>query len=152
MAIKTVENSATDLAVGDQQAPLEFVVTPELNEQYVYAEEDYHPRYLTEGPWGKPLAHPGFVINMTTRARSPSFKLPPGWSSIHARCELRWFQPARVGDKLTVNWTVVDLYERKNRPYQAVEAVVTNERGEVIMRRVVHSTVSRPSNAVSGKN
>lgn len=152
MAVRIVENTAMDLEVGDEQVPLEFTVTAELNQQYLFGLADFHPRYVEEGPWGKPIAHPALLLNMTNRTRSPSFKLPPGWGSIHARDETEFLAPARVGDTLTVCWTVVDVYERKGRPYQALESTVTNELGQRIMRRVAHSTVSRPERAVTGKD
>lgn len=151
MAVKAVENAQMDLQVGDEQAPLTFTVTPELNEQYLYAVADYHPRYVSEGAWGSPIVHPAVLLNMTSRTRSPSFKLPPGWSSIHARDETEFLKPARVGDTFTVTWKVVEVYERKGRPYQSVEIFVTNKAGERVMRRIAHSTVSRPDKAVTGK-
>jgi acyl dehydratase len=151
MAVRHVDNAAADLRVGDEQEPLAFTVTPELNEQYVYAVEDYRPCYLRPGPWGAPLVHPALLLNMTSRTRSPSFTLPPGWSSIHARDETEFLKPARVGEALTVRWTVVDVYERKGRPYQAVECLVVDADGARVLRRVAHSTVSRPEKAVTGK-
>lgn len=151
MSVRHVDNAAMDLVVGDEQQPLAFAVTPELNEQYVYAVQDYRPCYLKEGPWGAPMVHPALLLNMTSRTRSPSFKLPPGWSSIHARDETEFLNPARVGDTLTARWKVVEVYERKGRPYQAIECLVVDATGERVLRRIAHSTVSRPDKAVTGK-
>ena len=36
---------AQDLEIGDTLAPLSFTVTPEWNQQYCYAQEDFDPRY-----------------------------------------------------------------------------------------------------------
>lgn len=152
MGVRHVENSATELHVGDQQEPLEFAVTPELNQQYLYATADFHPRYIEDGPWGRPIVHPAVLLNMTSRTRSPSFRLPPGWSSIHARDETTFLAPARVGDRFKVAWTVIEEYERRGRSYQAVEVVVTDEDGNRILRRVAHSTVSRPEHAVGARD
>ncbi len=152
MAVKIVDNSALDLKVGDEQAPLVFTVTPELNQQYLYAVEDYHPRYLEKGKWGDPIVHPSILMNMSNRTRSPSFKLPAGWSSIHARDDTEFHSAARVGETLTVQWKVVECYERKERPYQALEVRITRPNGELALRRIAHSTVSRPDKAVTGKS
>ena len=143
MSDTTNERTALDLKVGDEQAPLTFQVSSELNQQYVYALEDFAPRYLREGAWGRPMVHPALLLNMTNRTRSPSFCLPAGYSSIHAKDETWFMTPARVDDTLTVRWTVVESYERRNRPYQALEVLVVNQDGARIMRRVVHSTVSK---------
>ena len=152
MAVKIVENSALDLNVGDEQAPLLFTVTPELNQQYLYAVEDYHPRYLEKGEWGEPIVHPAFLMNMSNRTRSPSFKLPAGWSSIHARDDTEFHSAARVGETLTVQWKVVECYERRERPYQALEVRITRPNGDLALRRIAHSTVSRQEKAVTGKS
>lgn len=152
MAVKIVANSALELDVGDEQAPLVFTVTPELNQQYLFAVEDFHPRYWSSGEWGEPIVHPSILMNMSNRTRSPSFKLPPGWSSIHARDETEFHSPARVGDTLTVSWKVVERYERRERPYQALEVRITRPDGTLALRRIAHSTVSRPDKAVTGKS
>ena len=152
MAVKIVENSALDLDVGDEQAPLAFTVSSELNQQYLFAVEDYHPRYWSSGEWGEPIVHPSILMNMSNRTRSPSFKLPPGWSSIHARDETEFHSPARVGETLTVHWKVVERYERRERPYQALEVRITRPSGSLALRRIAHSTVSRPEKAVTGKS
>lgn len=151
MAVKIVDNSALDLFVGDEQEPLVFTVTPELNQQYLFAVEDFNPRYLRSGAWGEPMVHPSILMNMSNRTRSPSFKLPPGWSSIHARDETEFRSAARVGETLTVTWKVVERYERRDRPYQALEVRITRPDGSLALRRIAHSTVSRPEKAVTGK-
>lgn len=152
MSVKIVENSALDLKVGDEQEQLVFTVTPELNQQYLMAVEDFHERYCRPGTWGDPIVHPSILLNMANRTRSPSFKLPEGWSSIHARDETEFHAPARVGDTLTVRWKVVECYERRGRPYQALEVLVTRPDGTLVLRRIAHSTVSRPDIAVTGKS
>ena len=40
-----MDKFAQDLQVGDTLAPLSFTVTPEWNQQYCYAQEDFDPRY-----------------------------------------------------------------------------------------------------------
>ena len=40
------------MKVGEEFEPLEFLVTPEMNQQYLYAEEDFHPRYIEASPRG----------------------------------------------------------------------------------------------------
>ena len=151
MTVKIVENSALDLQVGDEQEPLVFTVTPELNQQYLFAVEDYHERYWARGEWGAPIVHPSILMNQSNRTRSPSFKLPKGWSSIHARDETEFHSAARVGETLTVSWKVVERYERRERPYQALEVRITRPDGQLALRRIAHSTVSRPDKAVTGK-
>lgn len=121
--------------VGDTLDPLEFLVTQELNEQYLYGEQDYHPRYLEQTASGPPLVHPGLLLNMSNITRSPSFFLSPGLGAIHAAEECEFIHPARVGQKLKVTWVVRDTYEKRGRPYHVHEAVILDEQGRVILKR-----------------
>lgn len=145
-----MERTALDLTVGGQQEPLTFKVDAELNQQYLYSLEDFNLCYLREGSWGQPIVHPALLLNMTNRTRSPSFRLPQGYSSIHAKDETWFIAPARVGDVLTVSWTVVELYEHRGRPYQALDVLVVNQDGLQIMRRRVHSTISNSTKGIGG--
>jgi len=58
-----------------QYEPFEFLLTPELNQQYLFAAEDFHPRYFQETEIGSPIGHPGLLLNMSNATRSPSFKM-----------------------------------------------------------------------------
>lgn len=135
---------ANALAVGDELEPFEFVVTPELNEQYLYAEEDYHPRYWREADAGPPMVHPGLLLNMSNNTRSPSYFLLPGWGGLHAGEEAFFVNPARVGKKLTVTWKIIDTYAKRGKPYQKIDTWIVDEDGVRILRRIVEGTYSSP--------
>lgn len=139
---------ADQMVVGDTFAPLEFTVTPELNQQYLFAEEDFHPRYFAAGPWGDPLVHPSLVFNMSNITRSPSFRTSPGSAAIHTGEETAFHAPARVGQTLRVTWTVVESYERRGRPYHIQVAEVTAGGAPILTRRLWH-TYSSAANEVS---
>jgi len=126
--------------VGYEYAPLEFVVTPELNQQYLYSEEDFDRRYLEETEAGPPMVHPALLLNMSNNTRSPSFYLPPGVGGFHSRDETFFYHPARVGKKFKVTWKVVDEYEKRGRPYKVFEAKIVDQDGVEIMKRLIHAT------------
>jgi hypothetical protein len=128
--------------LGHEFEPLELVVTPELNQQYLYAEEDFSPIYLEATDEGPPIVHPALLLNMSNDTRSPSFSLPPGMAGLHARDETFFYKPARLGKKLRVTWKVVDTYEKRGRPYKLVECWVMDEGGMKIMRRLIHVTLT----------
>ena len=102
--------AAHQMMIGEEFEALEFFVTPEMNQQYLYAEEDFHPRYIDASPQGPPLVHPGLLYNMSNNTRSPSFYLPAGWSEVHAAEETEFFNPARVGTKIRVPWKVSQVW------------------------------------------
>lgn len=132
------------LQVGDVMDPLEFSVTPELNQQYLYSEEDYNPRYIEGDGSGGAIVHPGLLLNMSNRTRSPSFYLAPGWAAIHASEETKFINPGRVGKKFKVTWKVAAAYEKRGRTWQAIDTLMVDEDGTEILRRTMHSTFASP--------
>jgi len=128
---------------GEELEPLEFVVTPEFNRQFLEAVEDLHPRYSGNTEDGPPIVHPALLVNQTNVTRSPSFCLPPGMAAVHAREEIRYVNPARVGKVLRVRWTVTDIYEKRGRPYQVKQVTMVDEDGLEILRRTITDTYIR---------
>lgn len=132
----TERKFAHEMEAGDQFAPLDLVVTPEMNEQYLFAMQDYHPRYL--GP--EAIVHPGLLLNMSNNTKSPSFKLPPGWAEIHASEQTEFFRPAKVGERIRIQWNVIQDEEKRGRPWHSVAIYLYNEAGEPVMARVMTNT------------
>lgn len=131
---------ADQVGIGQEFEPYEFRVTPEFNRQYLEAEEDYHPRYLQETDAGLPIVHPALLINHSNVTRSPSFHLLSGMAAIHAKEEVEFLNPGRVGKTFRVSWKVVDMYEKRVRPYQVKEALIVDEDGVEILRRMITDT------------
>jgi acyl dehydratase len=131
---------ARHATVGYRFEPLEFQVTSELNQQYLYGEEDFDPKYIQEDKSGPPLVHPALVLNMSNATRCPSFFLPPGVAGFHTRDQVFFYSPARVGKKLRVTWQVLETYEKRGRPYMLIETRIIDEEGTEIMKRLVHTT------------
>jgi hypothetical protein len=132
---------AQEWEVGFRAEPLEFTVSAELNQQYAYAQEDYDPLYVGDGA----IVHPALLLNMSNTTRSPSHALDQRSGNLHSRDETWFLRPARVGSPLRVDWTVVEWYERKGRPYRVTEAVVTEADGGKVLRRRIHTTWTQGS-------
>ena len=128
----------TELGMGQQFEAYEFQVTPDFNQQYLYAVEDYHPRYLEETNLGPPLVHPSLLLNQSNLTRSPSYRLPPGISAVHAKEEVEFLNPGRVGKTFKVTWKVIDAYEKRGKSYSVTAALVVDEDGLEILRRRTH--------------
>jgi len=131
---------ADEVGVGEEFEPYEFRVTPEFNQQYLEAEEDHHPRYLQETEAGPAIVYPGLLINHSNVTRSPSFYLPPAMAAVHAKEEVEYLNPGRVGKTFRVYWKVVDTYEKRGRAYQVKEALIVDEDGVEILRRRITDT------------
>ena len=131
---------AHELQGGDEYEPLEFGVTPDLNQQFLYAVEDFNPLYL-DGIGGKPpLVHPVVLLHMSPRTRSPSYRQAPGMGSAFARDRSTYFNPAYVGATLRVKWTVLKTYEQRGKIYQDYVALVQDGEGTDLLRREMSST------------
>ena len=136
----TIDNDARGRP---ESEPLEYVVTPELNQQFCYGEEDFHPRYIEETEIGQPIAHPGLIINWSNVTRSPSANPQPGRGGLAARHEYFFCNPARVGKRLKVAWKNIGSYEKRGRVYRIGDNVVVDEDGVDILRRFSHGAGPR---------
>jgi hypothetical protein len=137
--------------IGYEFEPLELLVTPELNQQYLYAEEDFNPIYLEQTEGGPPVVHPALVLNMSNDTRSPSFRMPEGIEGLHARDMVTFYSPARVGKKLIISWRIADLYAKRGRPYKVVEVLVKDEDGQIILKRMQHVTLLMKTKGAGGE-
>jgi hypothetical protein len=124
------------LVAGEELAPLTFEVTEEFNENFLHAVEDYHPRYMTGEGGAAPIIHAGLLFNFSNLTRSPTFSLPAGVAAIHTHEEATYSAPAPVGSTLTVSWKILDTYEKRGHLYQVIEALITTETGQQVLRRV----------------
>jgi len=123
--------------------PFTFQVTPELNEQYLYAVQDYHPRYLEEGDSGSPWVHPGLLLNQSNLTRSPSFGLKAGMAPVHAKEEVEFLNPGQVGKQFKVTWQEVEEYEKRDKLYTVIETLIVDEDGREILRRRTHGVIAK---------
>ena len=135
-----MKKRADQVGVGEEFEPYEFYVSPEFNQQYLEAVEDYHPRYIRETEAGLAIVHPGLLINHSNVTRSPSFHLLSGMAAIHTHEEIAYLNPGRVGKSFRVNWKVVDTYTKRDRLYQVKEVSIVDEDGTKILRRRITDT------------
>jgi len=129
-----------------QMDPLEFPVTPELNQQFLYAEEDFDSRYIEGTGPELPIVHPALVLCWSNDTRSPSYVAPslsdkkPMWATLHTRDQTFFCNPARVGSRLNVTWTRLGSYEKRGRRYSVSKILVVDEHGTFIVKRLYYTT------------
>ena len=90
---------AHEMSVGDAYASLEFVVTASMNEQLLFAIQDYHPRYWRGSATAPAIVHPVLLLHMSPRTRSPSWKLAPEMGSVLGREHTEFCAPGYVGSR-----------------------------------------------------
>lgn len=125
-----------------QPEPLEYPLTPELNQQFCYGEEDFHPCYIEETGLGPPIAHPALLLNWSNGTRSPSYRTASGQAGLHTRDHTFFLNPARVGKKIRVTWKGIGTYEKRGRPYSIGETLIVDEDGLEIIRRLNYGTTA----------
>ena len=126
---------AHEMRPGDRYAPLQFRISSDTNEQYLFALADYAPQYLGQ----RPQVHPVLLLHMSARTRSPSFQLAPNMGSVFAKDRVTFHRPAFVDEWLDVEWVVREVYERKGRLYQGLDTRVLNGDGALVLARDAHS-------------
>ena len=128
--------------VGDTYGPVSQAITAELNEQYLYAAQDYNPLYVSHGSAVQALVHPALLIHLNM-SELLAFKPAAGWVGLHARDEVEMLGPVHVGETLTITWRVVELYEKRGRPYWVRETEVSDSHGRPLVRRRMHTAFVR---------
>jgi hypothetical protein len=134
------EKYAHEIQAGEAYEPLDFTITSEVNQQFLYALADFDPRYIEDSDDGPPLIHPVLLLHMTPRTRSPSFRLAPGMGSIYAHARTEYLAPARVGHPYRVTWQIRSTYEKRGRLYQEMDVRIRDAEGTEVLRRNMHST------------
>ena len=135
-----MEKFAHELVPGDIYDPLEIVIEPELNQQILFAQETYDARYVADNGDRPAMVSPALLLQLAANTKSPSFKLAEGTGSVLAEAKTEFLGPAYVGECLRVSWRVTDAYEKRNRQYYVMEALMENDDGVTILRRDLHLT------------
>jgi acyl dehydratase len=115
-----------DLSVGLRFRPLEFVASAELVGRYAEIVGDDNPLY-TDAGGDAPLVPPGLWGVWGRQAYLQDHAMPAG--GVLAGEDLEFIAPLRVGQKLTVQAEVTELYIRKERPRVVLEMTATDEDG-----------------------
>jgi acyl dehydratase len=127
-----------DVTLGTTDGPIPFVISADLNEQYLYAQRDYNPLYLASSG-SRGIAYPGAVLHAASTGTLRHPKLAEGWTRRVGRDEVEWHAPVYVDEPLEVSCTYVSFAERKGRPWLAREIVIRNAAGELKLIRRAHT-------------
>ena len=128
------------MQAGESYAPLRFIVTQDLNQQFLFAVEDFNPLYLSGQDARSPIVHPVLLMHMTPRTRSPSYRQAPGMGSAFARDRSKYLRPAYEDLEYEVTWTVTRTYEQREKIYQDYVAEIHDAEGNMVLRRELAST------------
>lgn len=107
-----------DIAIGTDLGSYEYVMTPEIIENY---------RRIVGNP---KAAYP----TVASRHGSHIFGLvyPDRWEHMNAGHESAYYNPPIPGKKIIVTGKVADSYRRRGKPYMVVETRAVDEDGRLI--------------------
>ena len=135
-----MDKFAHELAPGDVYEPLDIVIGAELNQQILFAQETYEPRYVRGRDDRPATVSPALLLQLAANTKSPSFKLAEGTGSVLAEASTEFLHPAYVGERLRISWRVTDAYEKRERHYYVMEALIENDDSVAVLRRDLHLT------------
>ncbi len=116
--------------IGQEIDYREFQITSEMQRNYLEALQDESPFYLEGDPSTRPIAHPLLILN---------YAFPAEWMGspgehIHAKNDIQFFNPTRVGKKMIARSKVYDKYIRRGKKYVTTEITCIGEDGVEVMR------------------
>jgi hypothetical protein len=127
-----MEKRSDQLEKGEKYETLELRVSKNLNQQFLKALDCNDNFYES-------IIHPGLILNFCSITQSPSFSLEKDISAVGAKFQSVFLKPLEVNSRLTIDWTVLDHYERRSRKYQVCEVSVMHN-GSLIMERKITNT------------
>lgn len=109
------------ITIGTELGPVQTLVSPESVREYCHDWADPNPWYLTESPFGVPVAPPAFLAGLT------SFHLLgsryDARSTIGVQTSHRNLRPIPVGETLVTRGLIADKYVKRGLEYVVVNSV-----------------------------
>lgn len=128
---------AHELTAGDFVEPRKFTISSVANQQCLFAQEDYHPRYLPDASGAPEIVHPALVIQMLANTKSPSFRVPAHIGALLAEARTEFIRPLRVDQAYVTSWQIVKCYTKRDKAYQEIKAEITDADGNPMVRRTL---------------
>jgi len=110
----------------------EYVISPQMVQEYADAIQDHHPWYFNSSPFGGPVA-PALVRHSEVYV-DRRWYLPNIYGNLHAKQEWELFAPISVGEHITAHSLVVDRYIKRGRDYVVNEVLFIGDDGRVRVR------------------
>ena len=121
--------------IGDEFEPVEFTITEEMADRVAWANDNYHPWYMEDSPFGGRIASPILLINYAGTQFSSYYYRPPG-GGLHTRQEFEFINPLKIGKKIKMSGKLAGRYSRRGRDYFVTEHLAVDEDGlEIVLQR-----------------
>jgi len=128
------------IVVGEVLGPIEYTIKKRHVESYTQDWRDPNPMYLTDSPFGGPIAPPAY------RAGLDGFSLLATKYDTHAtigvKTEHAFFSPVPIGKRLITRGVLADKYIKRGIEYVVVKFTMTDEDGVKIRESTDHIALS----------
>ena len=119
---------------------------------HAYGVDDYGDWYLKDSPFGGRIGHPTLLANDILRLFFLIYDVrPPFPGGLHAKNELEFLRPVKLGDKVVIRGKHTEKYERRGQNYRIVEGQATDEAGRPFIRMRAWETVGLASSTPVGQ-
>ncbi|MDP2952028.1 MAG: hotdog fold domain-containing protein [Chloroflexota bacterium] len=123
-----------EIKPGVELEPMEYVLTPEMVLYYAIGIDNRHPWFVENSPFGGPIAPPTMVHVDQLRFSYTRLIHRPEEAGVHTKYDAQYFNPARVGEKITIRGRCVANTIRRGRRYVTLETETFGEDGRPIAR------------------
>ncbi|MFQ5878981.1 MAG: MaoC family dehydratase N-terminal domain-containing protein [Dehalococcoidia bacterium] len=115
----------------------DYVVTPQMVQEYADAVQDYNPWYFGPSPLGGAVTPT--LVRHSEVFRDRRWYLRNTYGNLHAKQEWELFHPIMVGDHITGHSLVMDRYAKRGRDYVVNEALLFADDGRLLLRGRTHT-------------
>jgi hypothetical protein len=123
----------------------DYVISPQLVQEYAEATQDKNPWYFGSSPFGGPVAPA--LIRHSEMFVDRRWYLPNIYGNLHAKQEWELFAPIMVGEHISAHSLVADRYIKRGRDYVVNEVLFLGDDGRVRLRSRSHQSFLRDSGA-----
>lgn len=122
--------------VGETFGPLEIVVDDHKIKTFAFTQDDYHPWYLTNSPFGGRIGHAALLANDLLQLYHLNYAEYGASSAVglHTGEELWFYSPIMVDETAVLAGRYVDKYERRGKGYVVMEAEAHAPDGRLLIR------------------
>lgn len=119
--------------IGDEYEPLETAITEEIAGRYLFANDDYHPWYMEDSPFGGRIVPMNLLVKQAIQQFYLHYATPSG-GTLHTKHGAEFINPLKLGKKFRMAGSLVDRYSRKGRIFFVSEFLAVDEDGTEIAR------------------
>jgi acyl dehydratase len=122
-----------NLEIPEDLGPVDVLVDDHKIKRFAFVQDDYHPWFLQDSPFGGRIGHAGILGNdlvqlFTTRYAASRVV------GLHTEEQLWFDNPVRLDETVTLSGQYTDAYERRGQGYVVMNAQAHGSDGRSIIR------------------